>query len=110
MELWTDELRRSDMLLYGRVTYDLMRGGWRRPESDVLEAGADGAQSVGRFSGAHASLHGDGRRSSRSACSVRMGLPKLRNPRRPAPSRAEHGVSALDRVMTQPLGHAINVP
>ncbi|MEZ3157603.1 dihydrofolate reductase family protein [Microbacterium sp. BWR-S6Y] len=30
---WTDELRRSDTLLYGRVTYELMEGAWRRPES-----------------------------------------------------------------------------
>jgi len=33
MAFWTDELRRSDMLLYGRVTYELMQGAWRRPES-----------------------------------------------------------------------------
>ncbi|MDQ1138561.1 dihydrofolate reductase [Microbacterium sp. SORGH_AS 1204] len=33
MAFWTDELRRSDTLLYGRVTYELMQGAWRRPES-----------------------------------------------------------------------------
>lgn len=33
MAFWTDELRRSDTLLYGRVTYELMEGAWRRPGS-----------------------------------------------------------------------------
>jgi dihydrofolate reductase len=33
MAFWTDELRRSDTLLYGRVTYELMEGAWRRPAS-----------------------------------------------------------------------------
>lgn len=33
MAFWTDELRRSDTLLYGRVTYEPMEGAWRRPES-----------------------------------------------------------------------------
>ncbi len=33
MAFWTDELRRSDTLLYGRVTYELMQGAWRRPGS-----------------------------------------------------------------------------
>jgi len=33
MAFWTDELRRSDTLLYGRVTYELMEGAWRRPQS-----------------------------------------------------------------------------
>ncbi len=33
MAFWTDELRRSDTLLHGRVTYELMEGAWRRPES-----------------------------------------------------------------------------
>ncbi|MCD2168285.1 dihydrofolate reductase family protein [Microbacterium sp. JC 701] len=33
MAFWTDELRRSDTLLYGRVTYELMEAAWRRPES-----------------------------------------------------------------------------
>ncbi len=31
MAFWTEELRRSDTLLYGRVTYELMEGAWRRP-------------------------------------------------------------------------------
>lgn len=33
MAFWTDQLRRSDTLLYGRVTYELMEGAWRRPAS-----------------------------------------------------------------------------
>lgn len=33
MAFWTDELRRSDSLLYGRVTYELMQSAWRLPES-----------------------------------------------------------------------------
>ncbi|MFJ4159601.1 dihydrofolate reductase family protein [Microbacterium testaceum] len=33
MAFWTDELRRSDTLLYGRVTYELMESAWRRSES-----------------------------------------------------------------------------
>ena len=33
MAFWTDELRRSDTLLYGSVTYELMQGAWRRPAS-----------------------------------------------------------------------------
>ncbi|WP_144831134.1 dihydrofolate reductase family protein [Microbacterium sp. BH-3-3-3] len=33
MAFWTDELRRSDTLLYGRTTFELMEGAWRRPES-----------------------------------------------------------------------------
>ena len=33
MAFWTDELRRSDTLLYGRVAYELMEGAWRRPEA-----------------------------------------------------------------------------
>ena len=33
MAFWTDELRRSDTLLSGRVTYELMEGAWRRPAS-----------------------------------------------------------------------------
>lgn len=33
MEFWTDELRRSDALLYGRVTYEMMQSAWRRPRS-----------------------------------------------------------------------------
>ena len=33
MAFWTDELRRSDTLLYGRVTFEMMCAVWRRPES-----------------------------------------------------------------------------
>ena len=33
MAFWTDELRRSDALPYGRVTYELTEGAWRRPAS-----------------------------------------------------------------------------
>ncbi|MEV7827088.1 dihydrofolate reductase family protein [Microbacterium enclense] len=33
MAFWTDELRRSGTLLYGRITYELMEGAWRRLES-----------------------------------------------------------------------------
>ena len=33
MAFWTDELRRSDTLLYGRVTYEMMQAAWRRPAS-----------------------------------------------------------------------------
>jgi hypothetical protein len=33
MAFWTDDLRRSDTLLYGRVTYELIEGAWRRPKS-----------------------------------------------------------------------------
>ncbi|MFJ4036796.1 dihydrofolate reductase family protein [Microbacterium sp. NPDC090007] len=33
MAFWTDELRRSDTLFYGRVTYEVMEGAWRRPQS-----------------------------------------------------------------------------
>lgn len=33
MAFWTDELRRSETLLYGRVTFEMMRAAWRRPES-----------------------------------------------------------------------------
>ncbi len=39
MAFWTDELRRSDTLLYGRVTYELMEGAWRRPESGECRTG-----------------------------------------------------------------------
>ncbi|MDH5132577.1 MULTISPECIES: dihydrofolate reductase family protein [unclassified Microbacterium] len=35
MRFWTAELERADALLYGRVTYDMMRAAWRRPESGV---------------------------------------------------------------------------
>ncbi len=43
MAFWTDELRRSDTLLYGRVTYELMEGAWRRPETGEWP-GLDGRQ------------------------------------------------------------------
>ena len=33
MAFWTDELRRADTLLYGRVTFEMMRDAWRRPVS-----------------------------------------------------------------------------
>ena len=33
MALWTAELQRSDALLYGRTTFQMMRSAWRRPES-----------------------------------------------------------------------------
>lgn len=33
MAFWTDELRRSDSLVYGRVTYEMMQAAWRRPAS-----------------------------------------------------------------------------
>ncbi|MEX0153474.1 dihydrofolate reductase family protein [Microbacterium sp. LMI1-1-1.1] len=33
MAFWTDELRRSDTVLYGRVTFEMMRDAWRRPTS-----------------------------------------------------------------------------
>lgn len=31
MQFWTAELQRSDALLYGRVTYQMMEEAWRRP-------------------------------------------------------------------------------
>ena len=33
MEYWTEAMRRSDALLYGRVTYEMMEAAWRRPDS-----------------------------------------------------------------------------
>ncbi|MBD8207887.1 dihydrofolate reductase family protein [Microbacterium sp. CFBP 8790] len=33
MAFWTGELRRSESLLYGRVTYEMMQAAWRRPSS-----------------------------------------------------------------------------
>ena len=33
MRFWTDELRRADALVYGRVTYEMMQSAWRRPVS-----------------------------------------------------------------------------
>lgn len=35
MRFWTDEMERSDALLYGRVTYEMMESAWRRPASGV---------------------------------------------------------------------------
>ncbi len=43
MAFWTDELRRSDTLLYGRVTYELMEGAWA-PTGIGRVAGLDGCQ------------------------------------------------------------------
>lgn len=33
MQFWTDEIARADVLLYGRVTYQMMESAWRRPSS-----------------------------------------------------------------------------
>lgn len=33
MRYWTDELRQADGMLFGRVTYEMMRSAWRRPAS-----------------------------------------------------------------------------
>ncbi|WP_111768129.1 dihydrofolate reductase family protein [Nakamurella deserti] len=33
MRFWTAELGRADALLFGRVTYEMMRSAWRRPDS-----------------------------------------------------------------------------
>ncbi len=46
MAFWTDELRRSDTLLYGRVTYELMEGAWRRPESGEWPDWMDASEVV----------------------------------------------------------------
>lgn len=35
MRFWTAEMERSDALLYGRVTYEMMESAWRRPASGV---------------------------------------------------------------------------
>lgn len=35
MRFWTAEMERSDALLYGRVTYEMMEFAWRRPASGV---------------------------------------------------------------------------
>ncbi|WP_436038340.1 dihydrofolate reductase family protein [Microbacterium sp. LjRoot45] len=43
MAFWTDELRRSDTLLYGRVTYEMMQSAWRRPASGVWPDWMDAA-------------------------------------------------------------------
>jgi dihydrofolate reductase len=31
MRYWTDEMERADALLFGRVTYQMMKSAWRRP-------------------------------------------------------------------------------
>lgn len=31
MAYWTAEMRRSDALIFGRTTYEMMQGAWRRP-------------------------------------------------------------------------------
>ena len=33
MGYWTAEMQRSDAVLYGRTTYEMMQSAWRRPES-----------------------------------------------------------------------------
>lgn len=33
MRFWTAELERSDAQLFGRVTYEMMRSAWRRPDT-----------------------------------------------------------------------------
>src|SRR5688500_3842241 len=35
MRYWTDQMERTDALLYGRVTYEMMESAWRRPASGV---------------------------------------------------------------------------
>ena len=35
MGFWTAEMQRADAVLYGRTTYEMMEGAWRRPESGV---------------------------------------------------------------------------
>ncbi|MGJ0390254.1 dihydrofolate reductase family protein [Microbacterium sp. CGR1] len=35
MGFWTVEMQRADAVLYGRTTYEMMQGAWRRPESGV---------------------------------------------------------------------------
>ena len=35
MSFWTAELERSDALLYGRVTYEMMESAWRRPANGI---------------------------------------------------------------------------
>lgn len=35
MGFWTAEMQRADAVLYGRTTYQMMEGAWRRPESGV---------------------------------------------------------------------------
>jgi dihydrofolate reductase len=35
MRFWTAEMQRADVVLYGRVTYEMMQSAWRRPASGV---------------------------------------------------------------------------
>jgi len=35
MRYWTEWVERADAVLYGRVTYEMMRSAWRRPDSGV---------------------------------------------------------------------------
>lgn len=35
MRYWTAEMQRADALLFGRVTYEMMEGAWRRPADGV---------------------------------------------------------------------------
>lgn len=35
MNYWTAQMARADALLFGRVTYEMMRSAWRRPASGV---------------------------------------------------------------------------
>ncbi len=35
MGFWTAEMERADAVIYGRTTYELMEGAWRRPASGV---------------------------------------------------------------------------
>lgn len=35
MGFWTAEMQRADAVIYGRTTYEMMEGAWRRPESGV---------------------------------------------------------------------------
>lgn len=35
MQYWTSEMERSDAVIYGRTTYEMMQSAWRRPASGV---------------------------------------------------------------------------
>lgn len=35
MGFWTSEVERADAVIYGRTTYEMMEGAWRRPASGV---------------------------------------------------------------------------
>lgn len=43
MRFWTDQVAGADALLYGRVTFEMMRGAWKRPDDgrwpDWMDAG-----------------------------------------------------------------------